>query len=142
MKKIRLVFLLMFCVLMGSSAFTQTIIDANGDNIASIDSSGVIKDMQGMVIGEFTSNGDVKDMTGVVIGEINGSNIKDGNGALLATVNTQGEIHDMNSTLTGSVQFGVMMVDVNNHVLLRTDAVMSDLWFAAYYLFFNNDDGI
>ena len=142
MNRIKLIAMLMFCVMLSVNSFSQKIIDANGDQIANVESSGIIKDMQGNTIGEFMSNGDIKDGAGVVIGSISGTDIKDGSGATLAIVNAQGQISDMNNTSIGSVQFGVMLVDANNHVLLRTDAVMSSEWFAAYYLFFNNDEGI
>lgn len=125
-------------LLLSIEVYSQTLIDANGDTLAVIDSEGVIKDAIGQTVGAFLANGQTTNAGSEIIGEIEGSNFKDASGALIGTIDTNNKVYDVNNDQIGEVQFGVMVVDANNHVLGRSTAVCDSKKLAAYFFFFFN----
>lgn len=120
------------------SCFSQGIIDANGDTIAIINSSGQILRPSNEIIGEFVANGEIKNSMGQVIGSIDNNQFKDAMGMILGKIDSNNNIFDMNDDMIGSIQFSVMVIDANNHVLGRTTSPINEKWSAAYFFFFFN----
>ncbi|MBL4667953.1 MAG: hypothetical protein JKY30_01660 [Flavobacteriales bacterium] len=132
MKKVILV-LALFTTIVG---YGQDLIDANGDKVAEINTSGVILDGAGQTLGEFLANGDVKDLAGNIIGKIEGTEFKDSEGIVLGSIDTNNNVFDLNNSKLGTIQAGLMVIDANNHLLGRASASVDSKYLAAYFFFF------
>ena len=119
-----------------SSAFSQDIIDANGDVIATIDDAGKVYDLSNYQIGQFSSNGEIRDGHGDLIGSYENGEFKDITGNSMGTIDDQGKVYDINNAQIGSVQAGLMVVDANDHVIGRASASTNQMYLAGYFFFF------
>ena len=125
-------------ILFTVNSYGQNITDANGDLMASINSSGMIKDGASQPLGEFSSNGEVKNAIGDVIGSIDGNQFKDPTGLVLGTIDANNNVFDMNNDKIGAIQNGLTVVDVNNDTIGTTSATIDSKKLAAYFFFFFN----
>lgn len=136
MKTIIKTFLIATIILFTNNIKAQEIIDANGDIIATMNSSGILVDGVNQPLGEFSTNGDVKNGEGQIIGSIVGNDFKDAAGLILGSIDVNNNVHDMNNSVVGVIQAEVMVIDANNHVLGRSSAPIDSKKLAAYFFFF------
>lgn len=130
--------LLLLTILISINSYSQKIIDSNGDTLVTINSNGQILRPSNEIIGEFIANGEIKNSMGQVIGSIDNNQFKDPTGLILGSINSNNDVFDMNLDKIGSIQFQVMVIDANNHVLGRTTSPINEKWLAAYFFFFFN----
>ncbi|MCB0401418.1 MAG: DUF3659 domain-containing protein [Flavobacteriales bacterium] len=110
--------------------------DTKGDQIASIDSLGIVRDMNNFQMGQFKSNGDIVDGNNDVIGTISSGVFKDMNGDALGSINSSGEVFDANNLKIGEVVNQNLIQDINSNSIGTTSAAVNEEWLAAFYFFF------
>lgn len=123
-------------ILMSMTTYSQSIIDSNGDTIASIYSSGIITNGIDQPIGGFLENGEVHNERGDLIGTINGNEFVGPTGVVVGTIDTNNQVFDMNNSLIGSIENGITILDANNDVKGRASAAIDEKKLAAYFFFF------
>lgn len=139
MKSTKKLFLFIAVIMALSTTSAQSIIDANGDTIATINAMGVILDSENLPYGEINSTGDVKNAIGETIGHIDGNTFKDLVGTTKGRIDASGNIYDLNDAQIGLIQFDLMVIDANNHLIGRSSAPMDAKKLAAFFFFYFNN---
>jgi len=135
LKKVALV----ISIFTATNMFGQDIIDANGDKVAELESSGILYDGDHVQVGKFLENGGIVNAEGLEIGSIEGYDFKDPMGTVLGRIDANNNVFDLNNSKIGSVQAGLMVIDANNHVLGRASSSIEATRLVAYFFFFFNN---
>jgi len=133
---------LSLALLITMNSYGQQIISAAGDTIVSVNSGGVISNMNNQVYGKILSDGIVLDSQDQQVGSVVGNYIKDNSNVILGNINVidsnKLEVLDASNNLIGTFQYGVMFMDENNQLLMNITEPIEFKKFAAFYFFFNN----
>lgn len=122
-----------------SNLFSQNILAMGVDTIASIESTGVIKDISGNKIGEVTALGEIKNHQGEIVGKIVGDKFKAENGVVRGerkVVGSEVQILLPDGNQFGKIQSGNKIVDMNSQIILVSTGSVTENQLIAYFLFF------
>jgi hypothetical protein len=98
----------------------DSLLDAGGQLVFTIDAQGVVHDGAGSNIGHFDAQGLAYDLNGDQIGDVDGN----------------GHVHDMNSDLLGKINGNNTVTDINDDLLANYSNMAQN--YVAWFLFFNN----
>lgn len=122
-----------------SNIFSQNILAMGIDTVASIETSGVIKDISGNQKGEITISGEIKNHEGQIVGYIVGDKFKTVNGVVIGerkVVGSEVQILLPDNNQFGKIESGNKIVDMNDEIILLSTESVSENHLIAYFFFF------
>jgi len=135
MKKV--ILLLALFITIGS--YGQNIVAGSGDTIASINSSGIIKDVMNQQIGEITASGQVQNSQGQLVGSIVGDKFNDASGVLIAERKVLGGVIQLvfsGDFVFATVESGNQIVEHTGDMAMKSEGTVSETQLIAYFLYY------
>lgn len=140
MKKIKSVLILVTVIITGD-LFSQSIVDANNDTIATYNAStGMLTNSSTNEIGTLETNGNVTNAINEVIGSISDGQFKEASGAVIGYFETS-KVYDINNDLIAEIQSsGTQIIDGNGDVVYSSTAAVNEEVLASIYFFFLREE--